>query len=65
MNKLDNIHKLTSISLSKENYEKLKKLGFAGESFNDVLSRVLEKEQVKTNRTLRSNSNNQQNKNSL
>jgi len=34
--------KLTSISLSKENYDKLKRLGFAGESFNDVLTRVLE-----------------------
>jgi predicted CopG family antitoxin len=47
MNKLENLHKLTSISLSRENYEKLKRLGFAGESFNDVLSRVLAKEQVK------------------
>jgi predicted CopG family antitoxin len=39
---MDNLHKLTSISLSKENYEKLKRLGFAGESFNDILSRVLQ-----------------------
>jgi predicted CopG family antitoxin len=42
MNKLENLHKLTSISLSKENYDKLKRLGYTGESFNDVLSRVLE-----------------------
>ena len=34
----------TSISLSKENYEKLRRLGFAGESFNDVLTRILDKE---------------------
>lgn len=35
-------NKLTSISLSKENYEKLKRLGYTGESFNDVLNRILE-----------------------
>jgi predicted CopG family antitoxin len=33
--------------LSKENYEKLKRLGYAGESFNDVLSRLLELEDVR------------------
>ena len=31
----------TTITLSKENYEKLKKLGSFGESFDDVLGRVL------------------------
>ena len=31
----------TTITLSKQNYEKLKKLGSFGESFDDVLSRVL------------------------
>jgi predicted CopG family antitoxin len=36
--------KLTTISISKENYEKLKRLGCTAESFNDVLSRLLEKE---------------------
>lgn len=41
------MHKLTSISLTKENYEKLKKLGFAGESFNDVLDRILERENLR------------------
>jgi len=33
---------VTSISLSKENYEKLKKLGTFGESFDDVVSKLLE-----------------------
>ena len=33
--------KLTTISISKENYFILKKMGFAGESFNDVLGRIL------------------------
>jgi len=46
MNKLSELHnsnKLTTISISKENYEKLKKLGCNSESFNDVLNRLLEK----------------------
>lgn len=49
MNELNQLHKLKHIVLSEENYDKLKRLGFAGESFNDVLDRVLakEKEQVK------------------
>ena len=42
MNKSNELHKLTTISLTKENYEKLKRLGCTGESFNDVLGRVLE-----------------------
>ena len=33
--------KLTTISISKENYHILKKMGFTGESFNDVLDRIL------------------------
>jgi predicted CopG family antitoxin len=33
--------KLTTISVSKENYCILKKMGFTGESFNDVLERIL------------------------
>lgn len=32
----------TTITLSKQNYDKLKKLGSFGESFDDVLGRVLE-----------------------
>ena len=31
----------TTISLSKENYEKLSRLGFVGESFNDVIGRLI------------------------
>ena len=31
----------TTISLSKENYEKLSRLGFVGESFNDVIGRPI------------------------
>ncbi|HSF51246.1 MAG TPA: antitoxin VapB family protein [Nitrososphaeraceae archaeon] len=31
----------TTISISKENYCILKKMGFTGESFNDVLDRIL------------------------
>lgn len=33
----------TTISLSKKNYQKLKELGFTGESFDTVVSRILEK----------------------
>jgi predicted CopG family antitoxin len=47
MNKSSEIHKqLTTISISKENYEKLKILGYTGESFNDVLGRILERVQL-------------------
>lgn len=34
---------LTTISVSCENYQKLKKLGGAGDSFNDVITEVLRK----------------------
>ena len=43
MNQLNDLHKLKTIVLSQENYEKLKKLGYTEESFNDVLSRVLKR----------------------
>lgn len=33
--------KSTTISISKQNYHILKKMGFAGDSFNDVLDRIL------------------------
>jgi predicted CopG family antitoxin len=33
---------LTTISLSKENYKRLQKLGKVPESFNDVISRLLD-----------------------
>jgi predicted CopG family antitoxin len=36
-------HKLTTISVSYENYLTLKKLGSTGDSFNDVLTEVLKK----------------------
>jgi len=35
--------KLTTISVSEENYLALKRLGSAGDSFNDVLTEVLKK----------------------
>ncbi len=38
----DKSNKLTSIALTKENYDKLKRLGYTGESFNTVVSRLLE-----------------------
>jgi predicted CopG family antitoxin len=31
------------ITVSKENYEALKKRGYAGDSFNDVVSQLLQK----------------------
>jgi len=41
-----NTHRLTTISISYENYVALKQLGKAGDSFNDVLTELLK------NRTL-------------
>jgi predicted CopG family antitoxin len=32
----------TSISVSKQTYEKLKMLGYTGQSFNDVVERLLD-----------------------
>jgi len=40
---MSNSRKLTTISVSKENYLVLKRLGCAGDSFNDVLTDVLKK----------------------
>ena len=37
------IHKLTTISISRENYLALKKFGSAGDSFNDVLTEILKR----------------------
>ena len=34
---------IKTIALSKQNYDKLKQLGFAGDSFNTVVGRLLEK----------------------
>jgi hypothetical protein len=38
---IETSNKLTTISISKENYFILKSIGNTGDSFNDVLSRVL------------------------
>lgn len=35
--------KLIQVAISKENHEKLKNLGRAGDSFNDVISELLKK----------------------
>jgi predicted CopG family antitoxin len=35
------ICKLRNIAISQDNYQKLKTLGTAGDSFNDVISKVL------------------------
>ena len=36
---------IKTIALSKQNYDKLKELGFTGESFNTVVGRLIEKAQ--------------------
>lgn len=36
------MNKLTTITIRQNNYERLKNLGKTGETFNDVLSRVLD-----------------------
>lgn len=41
-------HHLKMISLSPENYQALKKLGRAGDSFNDVITEMLKQIQSKT-----------------
>jgi predicted CopG family antitoxin len=47
MSKVSEVHERTTISLSKENYEKLKRLGYTADSFNDVVGRLLEKVEEK------------------
>ena len=44
MNMVNQVHESdrTTITLSKETYEKLKKFGSFGESFDQVLSRILQ-----------------------
>jgi len=34
---------IKTIALSKQNYDKLKELGFGGDSFNTIVSRLIEK----------------------
>jgi hypothetical protein len=41
MNTVNEVYERTTISLSKENYEKIRRFGYAGESINDALSRIL------------------------
>jgi predicted CopG family antitoxin len=43
VNELQHDTNRTTISLSKKNYQKLKELGYTGESFDTVVSRLLEK----------------------
>jgi len=38
---MPNAKNLTTISITRSNYENLKNLGYTGESFNDVLTRLL------------------------
>ncbi len=47
MNQLNELQRLKTIVISEENYNKLKRFGNMGESFNDVLSRILEKEETR------------------
>jgi|GEM_PF-5411096 predicted CopG family antitoxin len=42
MNQLQEHNLTKTIVVSEENYEKLKRLGLMRESFNDVISRLLE-----------------------
>ena len=42
MQELQEHKKLITIAISKQNYQKLKVLGYAGDSFNDVLDKLLE-----------------------
>ena len=39
----DSNDKLKTIIISKKNYDRLKELGFCGDSFNTVIGRLLEK----------------------
>ena len=45
---LQGLQKLKTIAVSEQNYEKLRRLGYTADSFNTVISRLLE--QVKKNR---------------
>ena len=50
MNTVNEMHDTnrTTISLSKETYEKLRRRGFAGQSLNDVLNKVLDQVEEET-----------------
>ena len=42
MNQMQELHKLKTIAISEENYNKLKRLGYTGDSFNLVIGRLLD-----------------------
>jgi len=42
MQQIHDIQKLKTIAISEQNYQKLKSLGEFGDSYNDILSRLLE-----------------------
>lgn len=42
MNQLNDLQKLKTIVISEANYQKLKRLGSMGDSFDSVLSKVLQ-----------------------
>ena len=44
---MDTKKRLKHIAISQENYDKLKRLGFAGDSFNDVITSLLKKTEVR------------------
>ena len=45
-----NDHDRTTITLSRENYQKLKRLGYTAESFDTVIGRLLANVNLKENR---------------
>ena len=47
-----NSKNLKQIVVTKENYSKLKKFGFAGDSFNDVITELLKKLEEKWKRII-------------
>ena len=44
---MDTKKRLKHIAISQESYAKLKRLGFAGDSFNDVMTSLLKKPEVR------------------
>ena len=44
---MDTRKRLRHIAISQEIYAKLKRLGFAGDSFNDVMTSLLKKTEVR------------------
>jgi predicted CopG family antitoxin len=47
MNQLNEIHKVKTVVMSEQTYNKIKQYGKMGDSFDDVISRLLD--QVKEN----------------